>query len=42
LLRWTVGTGLLIIPAHGRRHLWQMGQIRSSAFLPRSSAAILE
>jgi hypothetical protein len=28
LLRFTVGTGLLIILAHDRRHLWQAEQVR--------------
>jgi hypothetical protein len=30
LLRFTVGTGLLIILAHDRRHLWQAKQVRST------------
>jgi DinB family protein len=28
VIRFTVGTGLLVIPAHGRRHLWQAGRVR--------------
>jgi len=27
LLRFTVGTGILIIGAHDRRHLWQAKQV---------------
>lgn len=30
LLRFTVGTGILVIGAHDRRHLWQAGQVRAS------------
>lgn len=30
LLRFTVGTGILIIGAHDRRHLWQARQVRAS------------
>jgi hypothetical protein len=30
LLRFTVGTGLMIILAHDRRHLWQAEQVRNS------------
>ena len=30
VLRFTVGTGILIIAAHDRRHLWQAGQVRAS------------
>jgi hypothetical protein len=28
LLKFTVGTGLLVMPAHDRRHLWQAGRVR--------------
>jgi len=27
VLRFTVGTGILIITAHDRRHLWQARQV---------------
>jgi hypothetical protein len=30
ILRFTVGTGLLIMAAHDRRHLWQAREVRSS------------
>jgi hypothetical protein len=30
LLRYTVGTGLLVIAAHDRRHLWQAQQVRAA------------
>ena len=30
LLRFTVGTGILVIGAHDRRHLWQARQVRVS------------
>lgn len=33
-LRFTVGTGLLVIAAHERRHLWQAGQVLQSAAFP--------
>lgn len=34
LLRFTVGTGLLVIPAHERRHLWQAEQLRNRPGFP--------
>jgi hypothetical protein len=34
LLRFTVGTGLLVIPAHERRHLWQAEQLRTRLGFP--------
>lgn len=34
LLRFTVGTGLLVIPAHERRHLWQAEQLRTRPGFP--------
>jgi hypothetical protein len=33
-LKFTVATGLLIIPAHGRRHLWQVENIRRRSDFP--------
>jgi len=33
-LYFTVGTGLLIMAAHNRRHLWQAEQVRQSAGFP--------
>lgn len=36
LLRFTVGTGLLVIPAHERRHLWQAEQLRNRPGFPGS------
>ena len=30
LLPWTIGTGLLVIGAHDRRHLWQANQVRAA------------
>jgi hypothetical protein len=38
LLRFTVGTGLLVVPAHERRHLWQAEQLRSKPGFPGSLA----
>lgn len=35
-LRFTVGTGLLIITAHNRRHLWQAERVLESAGFPKS------
>ena len=34
-LRFTIGTGLLIIASHDRRHLWQAEQVRQSVGFPR-------
>jgi DinB superfamily len=34
VLRFTVGTGLLIINAHDRRHLWQANQIKNAPGFP--------
>ena len=36
LLRFTVGTGLLVIPAHERRLLWQAEQLRNRPGFPGS------
>jgi hypothetical protein len=36
LLRFTVGTGLLIINAHDRRHLWQAERVKEAAGFPLS------
>jgi hypothetical protein len=41
LIRWTVGTGLLIIPAHDRRHIWQMKQVRANSAFPSAPAPAL-
>jgi hypothetical protein len=35
LLRFTVGTGLLIITAHDRRHLWQARKVREAPGFPQ-------
>jgi hypothetical protein len=35
LVRFTVGTGLLIANAHDRRHLWQAQQVKLAASYPR-------
>src|SRR5262249_31148774 len=35
-LRFTVGTGLLIITAHERRHLWQAEKVLACAGFPKS------
>jgi hypothetical protein len=35
-LRFTVGTGLLIITAHNRRHLWQAERVLESPGFPKS------
>ena len=40
LFRWSVGTGLLVVPAHDRRHLWQMSQIRAAAGFPAAAVTI--
>jgi DinB superfamily len=37
LIRFSVGTGLQVIAAHERRHLWQAGQVRGRAGFPQSS-----
>lgn len=34
IIRFTIGTGLLIMPAHERRHLLQAERIRASAAFP--------
>src|SRR5262249_9838886 len=36
ILRFTVGTGLLIITAHDRRHLWQAEQVLKTPEFPKS------
>jgi hypothetical protein len=36
LLRFTVGTGLLMIAAHNRRHLWQAQRVLECAGFPKS------
>jgi hypothetical protein len=33
-IRFTVGAGLVVIVAHGRRHLWQARNVRAAADLP--------
>ena len=35
LLRFTVGTGVLVIAAHDRRHLWQAERVKSNPDFPR-------
>ena len=35
LIRMRVGTGLRIVPAHDRRHLWQAEQVTSAPGFPR-------
>lgn len=35
-LRFTVGTGLLVITAHNRRHLWQAERVLESTGFPKS------
>lgn len=35
-LRFTVGTGLLVIAAHDRRHLWQAERVRECPEFPKS------
>lgn len=37
LIRFSVGTGFLIIDAHERRHLWQAEQVRRKPGFPQSS-----
>jgi hypothetical protein len=34
VLRFTVGTGLMIINAHDRRHLWQAERVKESKDYP--------
>jgi hypothetical protein len=34
LLRFTIGTGLLVINAHDRRHLWQANQVKEATGFP--------
>jgi hypothetical protein len=36
LIRFTIGTGLLIINAHDRRHLWQAARVREAPGFPSS------
>ena len=36
VLRFTVGTGLMIINAHERRHLWQAEQVKKASGYPTS------
>ena len=36
LLRWTVGTGLLLISAHDRRHLWQASRVKQALGFPQA------
>jgi hypothetical protein len=36
VLKFTVGTGLLIITAHDRRHLWQATQVKQTPGYPKS------
>jgi hypothetical protein len=35
LLRFTIGTGLLVINAHDRRHLWQAAGVKKTSGFPR-------
>ena len=35
LIRFTVGTGLMVINAHDRRHLWQAERIQDAAGFPK-------
>ena len=35
-LRFSVGTGLLVITAHNRRHLWQAQRVLESPGFPKS------
>jgi hypothetical protein len=37
LLKFTVGTGLLIITAHDRRHLWQAERMKQTPGYPKAS-----
>jgi hypothetical protein len=36
LLRFTVGTGLLVINAHDRRHLWQAERVQDAPGFPKA------
>ncbi|HET9364925.1 MAG TPA: DinB family protein [Candidatus Angelobacter sp.] len=38
-LPWTVGTGLLILGAHDRRHLWQAQQVLKAMQEPSAAKA---
>jgi DinB superfamily len=38
LLRFTVGTGLLVVNAHDRRHLWQANQVKKAPGYPGGHA----
>jgi len=35
LIRFTIGTGLLVVNAHDRRHLWQAEQIKAAPGFPK-------
>jgi hypothetical protein len=35
LLRFTVGTGLMVINAHDRRHLWQAERVQVAPGFPK-------
>ncbi len=37
-LRFTVASGLLVIAAHGRRHLWQAEQVAANADFPKATS----
>jgi hypothetical protein len=37
-IRFTVGTGLMVINAHDRRHLWQAEQVKRAAGYPATPA----
>ena len=34
LVRFTLGTGFLVLAAHQRRHLWQAGRVRRHSGFP--------
>jgi hypothetical protein len=36
LLRFTIGTGLLVINAHDRRHLWQAERVEDAPGFPKA------
>jgi len=38
-IRFTVGTGLMVINAHDRRHLWQAEQVKRAAGYPSTPAS---
>jgi hypothetical protein len=40
LVRFSIATGLFVIPAHDRRHLWQAEQVRQAAGFPTPTAGV--